>query len=70
MFGPPPISYVLLESGLVQPKFEILTQVAVIVGATALSADRKTHVVLVFSAVSIVLMMDAVAFTATPFATA
>ena len=62
MLGPVLITYSLSESGLVQPKFEMLVQIALMVGSIGLSANKMFYTMLMFSAVSVLLLIDAVAF--------
>ncbi|WP_148258594.1 hypothetical protein [Thermococcus sp. AM4] len=62
MFGPVLIAYSLSESGLVQPKLEMLAQVAIMLGSIGISAHKAFYTMLMFSALSILLMIDAVAF--------
>ncbi|WP_457741310.1 hypothetical protein [Thermococcus sp.] len=60
--GPVLVTYALSESGLVQPKLEMLLQVALMVGSIAISDNRMLYTLLIFSAISVLLLMDAVAF--------
>ncbi len=62
ILGPALIVYALSESGLVRAKPEMLVQVAVIVGSLVLSGDRILYVIESFSAIAIVILMDAAAF--------
>ncbi len=62
MFGPVLIAYTLSESGLVQPKLEMLVQATVMVASIGISTRKSHYAIMMFSALSILLMIDAVAF--------
>ncbi|NJE10504.1 hypothetical protein [Thermococcus sp. MAR1] len=62
ILGPALIVYALSESGLVRAKPEMLLQVAVIVGSLVLSGDRVLYIIESFSAIAVVILMDAAAF--------
>ncbi|WP_258084169.1 hypothetical protein [Thermococcus thermotolerans] len=62
ILGPALIVYALSESGLVRAKPEMLIQVAVIVGSLVLSGNRTLYVIESFSAIAVVILMDAAAF--------
>lgn len=62
ILGPALIVYALSESGLVRAKLEMLLQVAVIVGSLVLGGNGTLYLIESFSAMAIVVLMDAVAF--------
>jgi hypothetical protein len=62
IIGPAIIAYALSMSGLVGAKLEMLVQIAIMVFSIAISEDPKTYTILMFSDVSLLLLMDAVAF--------
>jgi len=62
IIGPALIVYALSESGLVKAKPEMLVQVAVIVFSLFLSGSRTMYIIESFSAIAIVMLMDAAAF--------
>jgi hypothetical protein len=62
ILGPAIIAYALSMSGLVGAKLEMLVQIAIMVFSIAISEDPKTYTILMFSDVSLLLLMDAVAF--------
>ena len=62
IIGPALIVYALSESGLVRAKPEMLLQVAIIVGSLILSGDKLLYLIESFSAIALVLLMDAAAF--------
>ncbi|WP_156961736.1 hypothetical protein [Thermococcus guaymasensis] len=56
------IVYALSMSGLVGAKLEMLFQIGLIVLSAGVSGNPKAHIVLVFSDISLLLLMNAVAF--------
>ncbi len=62
MLGPTLIAYGLSESGMVQPKLEMLVQAAVMLVSIGMSTTKTHDVMLIFSSLSVLIMMDAVAF--------
>lgn len=62
ILGPALIVYALSMSGLVGAKLEMLFQTGLVVLSAGISDDPKTYIVLMFSDISLLLLMDAVAF--------
>ncbi|NJE04740.1 hypothetical protein E3E36_00945 [Thermococcus sp. M36] len=62
ILGPALVVYALSESGLVRAKPEMLVQVAVIVFSLTLSGTRTMYIIESFSAIAVVVLMDAAAF--------
>lgn len=62
IIGPAIIAYALSMSGLVGAKLEMLVQIGLMVLSIPISEDPKTYTILMFSDVSLLLLMDAVAF--------
>ena len=62
IFEPALIVHALSMSGLVGAKLEMLAQIALMVLSIGLSEDPRNYVFLMFSDISLLLLMDAVAF--------
>jgi len=62
IIGPALVAYSLSMSRLVGAKLEMLLQICLMVVSVLLSKDPRTYTILMFSAGSLLLLMDAVAF--------
>jgi len=65
VIGPAVITYALSISGLVGAKLEMLVQIGLMIVSIPVSKDPKTYTILMFSDVSLLLLMDAAAFSST-----
>ena len=64
--GPAIIAYALSTSGLVKAKLEMLLQICLMVVSVLISEDSKTYTIMMFSDVSLLLLMDVLAFYSNP----